>query len=81
MDGERCVDQPVIYFTRNKLSAGKYLLFYRAAFRNQPYGGSGIGGTGDYHEADTKKADPRAARMDDGQRESKKSKKQKRGQA
>jgi len=38
-------------------------LFYRCAFKDPPYGGSGIGGTGDHLEA-AKKIDPNAPQLD-----------------
>ena len=33
VDGHRGVDMPLIYIKRNRLPAGEYLLFYRAAFK------------------------------------------------
>ena len=63
VDGERGADKQCIYFNRAKLPAGEYLLFYRCAFKDPPYGGSGIGGTGDHLEA-IKKVDPNAPQMD-----------------
>ena len=73
VDGERGVDQQIVYFSRPKLQAGEYLLFYRCAFKDPPYGGGGIGGTGDLGEAPgKKKSDPKAAKMDEGQMQSRK---------
>jgi hypothetical protein len=48
LDGDRSVDQPLVNFTRSKLAAGNYLLFYRCAWKDPVFKGSGIGGTGDY---------------------------------
>ena len=32
VDGARGIDMPIVYIKRNKISAGEYLIFYRAAF-------------------------------------------------
>lgn len=36
VDGARGIDMPIIYIRRNKITAGEYLLFYRAAFIPEP---------------------------------------------
>jgi hypothetical protein len=66
VDGERSVDQPLVYFSRNKLAAGNYLLFYRCAWKDASFGGAGIGGTGEYDFEETK-MEVRTDQMDDVQ--------------
>jgi len=36
IDGHRCVYSPVCFIKRNKIPAGEYLIFYRAAFTYEP---------------------------------------------